>query len=145
MQKTSVDYYFSANKRSPISLRIHPLLLSLMEVFKEGRGSVNVNLSSVSENDPRILSSNYYTSPKNLPLLNIHLPGQNGADPISGTHFCPLISAASCRECMGGLASETSAAIGSSTTPIPRKRKKDRHVSGSGVCSESLVFIMQMS
>ncbi|KAH9013472.1 hypothetical protein EDB85DRAFT_2158165 [Lactarius pseudohatsudake] len=83
--KISVDYYFSANKRNPIPLRIHPLLVSLMEVFKEGR--VSVNMSSVSENDPRILSSNYYTSPKNLPLLNIHLQGQNGADPISGTHL----------------------------------------------------------
>ncbi|KAH9012496.1 hypothetical protein EDB85DRAFT_2158982 [Lactarius pseudohatsudake] len=129
--KISVDYYFSANKRNPIPLCIHPLLVSLMEVFKEGR--VSVNMSSVSENDPRILSSNYYTSPKNLPLLNIHLQGQNGADPISGTHVCPLTLAASCRECMGSLASETSAAIGSSTTPIPRKRKKDRHLSGSGV------------
>ncbi|KAH9024138.1 hypothetical protein EDB85DRAFT_1894450 [Lactarius pseudohatsudake] len=131
--KISVDYYFSANKRNPIPLRIHPLLVSLMEVFKEGR--VSVNMSSVSENDPRILSSNYYTSPKNLPLLNIHLQGQNGADPISGTHVCPLTSAASCQECMGSSASETSAAIGSSTTPIPRKRKKDRHLSGSGVCN----------
>ena len=142
MQKLSVDYYCDAITRSHVPLRIHPLLLSLMEVFKEG--GVTVNISSVSENDSRILSSNYYTSPKNLPLLNIHLPGQNGADPISGTHVCPLTSAASCRECMGGLASETSAVIGSSTTPIPRKRKKDRHVSGSGVRSESLVFIMQM-
>jgi hypothetical protein len=142
MQKLSVDYYCDAITRSHVPLRIHPLLLSLMEVFKEG--GVTVNISSVSENDSRILSSNYYTSARDLPLLNIHSPGQNGVDPLSGTHVCPLTSAASCQECMGSSASETSAAIGSSTTPIPRKRKKDRHVSGSGVRSESLVFIMQM-
>ncbi|KAH9012164.1 hypothetical protein EDB85DRAFT_1900508 [Lactarius pseudohatsudake] len=130
-KKLSVDYYFDANTRSHIPLRIHPLLLSLMEAFKEG--GVTVNISSVSENDPRILSNNLYTLARNLPLLNIHSPGQNGVDPLSGTHVCPLTSAASCQECMGSSASETLAAIGSSTTPIPRKRKKDRHVSGSGV------------
>ncbi|KAI9431071.1 hypothetical protein H4582DRAFT_2063068 [Lactarius indigo] len=86
-KKTSVDYYFGANRRGSVPPRIHPLLLSLMEVIREGGTSVKI--SSVSVKDPRILMSNYYTSPTDLPPLNIHLPGQN----------------ASCQECMDSLAS----------------------------------------
>ncbi|KAH9021447.1 hypothetical protein EDB85DRAFT_1895655 [Lactarius pseudohatsudake] len=191
MQKTSADYYFRANTSSPTPLRIHPLLLSLIEAFREHEDSPNI--SSVSENDPKVLSSNYYASPSNLPLLDIHFPGQNGADPLSDTHVSPLTLAASCRECMDSLASvgdvminmssaapslapmasepqgdsagdivmmtppaafslepmasepqDTSEEKGSSTISIPMKRKKDRRASGSGVRSESLVFIMQM-
>ncbi|KAH9016602.1 hypothetical protein EDB84DRAFT_1567170 [Lactarius hengduanensis] len=103
MQKTSADYYFRANTSSPTPLRIHPLLLSLMEAFREHEDSPNI--SSVSENDPKVLSSNYYTSPSNLPPLDIHFPGQNGADPLSDTHVSPLTLAASCQECMDSLAS----------------------------------------
>ncbi|KAH9038878.1 hypothetical protein EDB85DRAFT_1887644 [Lactarius pseudohatsudake] len=103
MQKTSADYYFRANTSSPTPLRIHLLLLSLMEAFREHEDSLNI--SSVSENNPKGLSSNYYTSPSNLPPLDIHFPGQNGADPLSDTHVSPLTLAASCRECMDSLAS----------------------------------------
>jgi len=72
-----MNYFASANGRSPTPPRIHPLLLSLGLIFQESESSPNI--SSVSEDNPRVLSSNYYTSPKDLPPLDIHLPGQNCA------------------------------------------------------------------
>ncbi|KAH8991309.1 hypothetical protein EDB86DRAFT_2830868 [Lactarius hatsudake] len=132
MQKISVEYYFNANTRGPIPLQIHPLLLSLMEVINKGEATVNI--SSVSENNPRILSSNFYTSAKNLPPLNIHSPGQNDVDSLSGAHVCLLTLAASCQECMGSSAPAGSTMINmppatSSLAPIASEHQ-DNSVGG---------------
>ena len=53
---------------SPMS-SCHPLLISLAEAINESRTAPNI--SSVSENDPRALRSNYYTSLDEPPLLNM--------------------------------------------------------------------------
>jgi len=71
-----MGYFFGVKNQIPIP-RVHPLLLSLTEVFKES--DINPNLSSVSGDDPRILGSEYYTLPSQFPPLDIHFDVQNGA------------------------------------------------------------------
>jgi hypothetical protein len=71
-----MDYFFGVKNQIPIP-RVHPLLLSLTEVFKES--DIKPNIGSVSEDDPRILGSKYYTPPSQFPPLDIHLHGENGA------------------------------------------------------------------
>jgi hypothetical protein len=56
--------------------RVHPLLVSLAAAFNQGDSAPNI--SSVSEDDPRVVRGNYYTPPDNLPPLEIHFDGQNG-------------------------------------------------------------------
>jgi hypothetical protein len=127
------------------------------------------NLSSVSEDDPRALSNKFYTPPGELPPLDIHFPGQNGAAPLSDTHGSPLTSTASCRDCMVSQPQENLAEVGhvemnmpsaaSSTEPMalehhdnsaeegdaiinmPRKEKKRRRASSGVVHGESLIFM----
>jgi hypothetical protein len=69
-----VNYFFDVKERSP-TVRVHPLLLSLIAALNESRGSLNI--SSIAEDDPRVLDNEYYTPPSNLPPLEIHIPGQN--------------------------------------------------------------------
>ncbi|KAF8266112.1 hypothetical protein EI94DRAFT_1701998 [Lactarius quietus] len=71
----SMMYFTDAIHRSRIHPRMHPLFLSLTEVISESGNAPDI--SSVSENDPRALRSNYYTAPSDLPLLDIHFNGQN--------------------------------------------------------------------
>jgi len=96
---------------------VHPLLLSLALMFKDSETSLN--LSSVSEDNPKVLSSIYYALPKDLPLLDIHLPGQNGVVLFSDVHGSLLTSAASCGECMAPKPQESSVMVGNVTISIP--------------------------
>jgi hypothetical protein len=66
-----------ANARSPgIIIRIHPLLLSLSKTIDASE--IDPDISAISENDERALTSNRYTSPSELPPLSTHLYGPNG-------------------------------------------------------------------
>src|ERR1019366_7557238 len=75
-----MNYFFAVKNSSPIP-RVHPLLLSLAEVFKESETSPEI--SSISKDDPRVLNSKYYTTPSNFPPLDAHLSGQNGTSRVS--------------------------------------------------------------
>ena len=161
-----MNYFVNANTRSPTPPRVHPLLLSLALMFKESETSPN--LSSVSEDNPKVLSSIYYASPKDLPPLDIHLPGQNGAVPFSDVHGSLLTLVASCGECMapkpqeslvmvGNVAmsipsaapilesvapepQDNSTEVGHSIVTIPSSGKKQRRAAGGGVRSESHIL-----
>ena len=76
-----MNYFVEARDRSPNHLCIHPLFLSLTTAFMKSEKSPDI--SSVFENDPRVLNSQYYTSPSDLPPLNIHFPGQNSRAHLS--------------------------------------------------------------
>jgi hypothetical protein len=103
-----MTYYHQASQRGHTPPRVHPLLLSLAEVYNKSP----LNISSISRDDPRILSSKYYTSPDDLPPLDIHFPGQNGAALLCNTHGSPLTSAASCGECLASEPQGNSAEVG---------------------------------
>jgi hypothetical protein len=70
-----MNYFCDVQNKRPIP-RVHPLLLSLAEVFKESE--VSPDIGSISEDDPRVLGSEYFTSPSKFPPLDMHLSGQNG-------------------------------------------------------------------
>jgi hypothetical protein len=72
-----MNFYASSCKRNPdLTIRVHPLLLSLTETINASDG--NPDLSNISENDERASKSNHYTSPAGaFPPLEIHFPGQN--------------------------------------------------------------------
>jgi hypothetical protein len=70
-----MNYFVSASDGSPKRLRVHPLLLSLTAAF--GKSDKSPDIGSVSENDPTVLSNEHYTSPGDLPPLNMHFSGQN--------------------------------------------------------------------
>lgn len=91
-----MNYFFDVKERSP-TLCVHPLLLSLTAALNASTDSPNI--SSISENDPRVLSHKYYTSLSDLPPLEIHIAGQNGMLHSNSRGF-PLKSAASCGKCM---------------------------------------------
>jgi hypothetical protein len=70
--------HFATLKRNNLPIpRVHPLWLSLTEAYRES--STAPNISSVSEDDPRVLESNYYAPPKDFPPLDIHFDGKDGA------------------------------------------------------------------
>jgi hypothetical protein len=84
IQAKSMDFYFHAGahgKSSDPAIRVHPLLLSLSEAIKASE--TNPDISSISENDERVLRSNIYTLPSALPPLEIHFSGQNGSPLLS--------------------------------------------------------------
>src|SRR6266702_3773002 len=146
-----MNYFVNVNTRSPTPPCVHPLLLSLALMFKESETSPN--LSSVSEDNPKVLSSIYYASPKDLPPLDIHLPGQNGAVPFTDVHGSLLTSVASCGECMAPIPSaapileyvapepqDNSTEVGHSIVTIPSSGKKQRRAASGGVRSESHIL-----
>jgi hypothetical protein len=165
-QRESKANFVVVGKSGPTP-RVHPLLLSLAEVFKESHKSPQI--SSISEDDPRVLSNNYYTPPSEFPPLDTHFPGQNGAGPLSDIHTSPLTSAASCRECMASEPQDNSAeaadvgknmpSVTSSAEELlvseqnnlaeerdtiinmPSKGNKRRRGSSSGVRSESFMHM----
>ena len=171
-QKGSMKFFFNVNARSDTPPRVHPLLLSLAAVYDKSNDSPNI--SSVSEDDPRVLSNKYYTSPSDLPPLDIHFPGQNGATLLGDAHGSPLTltSAASCQECMASQPQDNSVGVGNmamttssaasipepvvseaqeisaevANEPItnPRKGKRRRRASSGAVHSESLIFIAML-
>jgi hypothetical protein len=59
-----------------LTVRVHPLLLSLTMAINESE--TNPDLSTISENDARILGNDFYTLPSAFPPLEIHISGQNG-------------------------------------------------------------------
>jgi hypothetical protein len=93
-----MHYFVTARNGSTNHLRVHPLFLSLTAAFAKCEKSPD--FGSVSENDPRTLSNDYYTSPSDLPPLNIHFPGQNGTAYLSDMCSSLFSSVALCRECM---------------------------------------------
>jgi len=76
IQAKSLNFYADAQKENPTPIRIHPLLLSLSETVNASPKSPEI--SSISENDKRVLKNPLYTSPSALPLLEMHFSGQNG-------------------------------------------------------------------
>ncbi len=77
MQTKSINFYANAsNRNSGISIRIHPLLLSLGKTIDASE--TDPDISAISENDERALSSNRYTSPSDFPPLGLHLYGIHG-------------------------------------------------------------------
>ena len=72
-QANAMNYFEQASRRLRNPPRIHPLLLSLAEAWNASNSSPNFH--SISENDPRVISSRYYTSASELPPLNIHFSG----------------------------------------------------------------------
>jgi hypothetical protein len=76
-----MNYFVETKERSPNHLRIHPLFLSLTAAFTKSAKSPDIG--SVSENDPRVLNNQYYTSSSDLPPLDIHFPGQNSRPHLS--------------------------------------------------------------
>lgn len=74
-----MNYFLDAQTRNFAPPRVHPLLLSLAAEYDKSNASPNIG--SIYEDDPRALISNYYSSPRDLPPLDIHFSGQNGAAP----------------------------------------------------------------
>jgi hypothetical protein len=73
-----MNFYAETHDRNPnLTIRIHPLLLSLSETINVSETSPDI--STISENDERALRSNLYTSPGAFPPLEIHFSGQNGS------------------------------------------------------------------
>jgi hypothetical protein len=148
-----LNFYNNATTINPdVAIRAHPILLSLTEAFDASEA--NPDISTVSENDERVLRSNFYTSPIAFPPLEMHFSGQ----------FCPyihpieppikiaifslsLIPVAGCPECMScGIASQGNSAATNPTSesnstnigrvsPSPHKKgtqKKRRRASSGG-------------
>lgn len=127
------------------------------------------DISSVSEDDPRALRSNYYTSPGDLPPLDIHFSGKNGTATPSDNRSSSLMSAASCQVCVASELQGNSVSVGDSTVAmpsaasspelvtsqpqddseevsdatitIPSQGKKRRRASSDGLRSKSLTFM----
>jgi len=77
-----INFYATAsNRNSGIAIRIHPLLLSLSEMINAS--GTDPDISAISENNQRALSSDRYTLPSKLPLLEMHLYGSNGLSLLS--------------------------------------------------------------
>lgn len=64
-----MNYFAFASGGHPPYPRFHPLLCSLSEAINESETAPNIG--TVSEDDPRALRSNFYTSPNDLPSLDI--------------------------------------------------------------------------
>jgi hypothetical protein len=118
-----MNYFFEAKKGNPIP-RIHPLLLSLCEAIEENETSPSIG--SIREDDSRVLGSKFYTSPKELPPLDIHLSSQTGVSPLLNPEGFALILADGCRKC----AFQDDPVRASSTTAAVRKLKRRRASSG---------------
>jgi|HubBroStandDraft_3_1064219.scaffolds.fasta_scaffold111636_1 hypothetical protein len=72
-QTNAMSYFERVSRGLQNPPRIHPLLLSLVEAWNASNSSPN--LHSISENDPRVIGSQYYTSASELPPLNTHFSG----------------------------------------------------------------------
>jgi hypothetical protein len=94
-----MNFFNEARKKKPnLSVRVHPLLLSLSETINASE--INPDISAISENDERALRSKYYASPDSLPPLEIHLSSQNGPSLLSNQNGHVLTSVAGCRACV---------------------------------------------
>jgi hypothetical protein len=71
-----VNSYYAACSRSPdLTIRIHPILLSLTQVLNTS--GKDPDFSAIPLNDERVFGNSLYTSLSALPLLKIHFLGQN--------------------------------------------------------------------
>jgi hypothetical protein len=109
-----MNLYFDARKRNPsLTIHVHPLLLSLAETINASE--TNPDISTISENDERVLGSKFYTSPTELPPLEIHISGQTGPSLLSNQNGHILTSVAGCRECMPSAPQDNSGGEGNVT------------------------------
>jgi len=154
IQTKAMNFYHEAHKRSPdIAIRVHPLLLSLTSTIDACEE--NPDISTISEDDERVLRNQYYTSPSALPPLEIHFSGKNGLCLFSNRNGYALTSIDGCRECMesapqdnsggegdtaqGGSAAtfhaleDNTAHIGSASPSMHNKGKKRRRAFSGGV------------
>src|SRR5882757_1430255 len=90
-------YANTCNRNSNLTIRVHPVLLSLVKTINASE--TNPDISTISKNDKRALRSIYYMSPGALLPLEIHFPGQNGPSLLSNHNGHALTSVADCREC----------------------------------------------
>jgi len=79
----------------------------------------NPIISSISENDKRVLKSRLYTSPSVFPPLEIHFSGKNGLSSPSNQDGYALISVAGCGECMISTPQGNSGGEGNATQGNP--------------------------
>ena len=94
-----MNFFYDTTCRNPnIAVRVHPLLLSLAETKHASPNDPDI--SSISETDPRISTSEFFTLPSALPPLEIHFSGKNGPSLLSIQNGYALTSVANCRECM---------------------------------------------
>jgi len=72
-----MSIYADTHRENPNTpIQVHPLLLSLSETINASETSPQI--AAISENDERALTSNLYTSPSALPLLEMHFATKNG-------------------------------------------------------------------
>jgi hypothetical protein len=149
-----MKFYADARSiNSNLTIRVHPLLLSLSETMDASE--TNPDITTISENDERASRSSFYTSPSEFPPLEIHFSGQDGPSLLSDQNSRTLTSAAGCRECVafapqdnsggeGNAAQGNSAAvfhaleadlshIGSASPSTLNQGKKRRRASSGGV------------
>jgi hypothetical protein len=94
-----MDFFVYASERNPnLPIRVHPLLLSLTATVNASE--IHPDISTISENDERVLRSKHYVSPSAFPPLEIHFLGQNGSSLLSNRNGYALTSTAGCRECV---------------------------------------------
>jgi hypothetical protein len=81
--------YFYKTEGQSTNLRVHPLLLSLTKVFNASDKTRSTpKISSISEDDERVLSHKYYAKPGNFPPLDMHFSGGGmGAYPLSDANI----------------------------------------------------------
>jgi len=90
-----MNFYANTHKANPnLTIRIHPLLLSLAETINAS--DANPDIRTISENDERALRSDLYIPPSAFPLLEIHFSGQNGPSLLSNQNGYFLTSVACC-------------------------------------------------
>ena len=68
-----MNYFHAVSRGCPRVPHVHPPFLSIAAAYNES--SENPNISSVSEDNPRALRSNYYTSPNDVPPLDMNFKG----------------------------------------------------------------------
>ena len=90
-----MNFFVDASRRNPdITIRIHPLLLSLAAILAASED--NPDIGSMSEADERVLNSPYYNPASALLPLEIHFSGKNGPPLLPNPNDYTLTSAANC-------------------------------------------------
>jgi hypothetical protein len=110
----SMNFYADTLHRNPnLTIRVHPLLLSLSKMINASQ--TNPDIGTISENDKRALRSDLYILPGALPPLEIHFSGQNGPSLLSNQNGYALTSVAYCRECMASTPQDSTGVEGNVT------------------------------
>src|SRR6267378_3733282 len=82
-------YFYEVSRGSQTPPRVHPLLLSLSETWCAS--DISPNLSSISEDDPRVFKSKYYVPPRELPPLDASFSGDDLSDTNGMYSTCFLV------------------------------------------------------